>query len=35
MSTRVGFLRAVNVGRRRVAMSRVVALCEGLGYEDV
>lgn len=35
MSTRVGFLRAVNVGRRRVAMSRVVAVCEGLGYEDV
>ncbi|QKE84121.1 DUF1697 domain-containing protein [Arthrobacter sp. NEB 688] len=35
MSTRVGFLRAVNVGRRRVAMSRVVALCEGLGYDDV
>ncbi len=35
MSVRVGFLRAVNVGRRRVPMSRLVAVCEGLGYADV
>lgn len=35
MSVRVGFLRAVNLGRRRVPMSRLVAVCEGLGYADV
>ncbi|PKW27779.1 DUF1697 domain-containing protein [Phycicoccus duodecadis] len=35
MSVRVGFLRAVNVGRRRVPMSRLVTVCEGLGYADV
>ena len=35
MSVRVGFLRAVNVGRRRVPMSRLVAVCESLGYADV
>ena len=34
MSTRIAFLRAVNLGRRRVAMPRLVAVCEGLGYED-
>lgn len=28
-------MRAVNLGRRRVAMSRLVAVCEGLGYADV
>lgn len=35
MSVRIGFLRAVNLGRRRVSMSRLVAVCEGLGYADV
>jgi uncharacterized protein (DUF1697 family) len=35
MSVRVGFLRAVNVGKRRVPMSRLVTVCEGLGYADV
>jgi len=35
MSVRVGFLRAVNVGTRRVPMARLVAVCEGLGYADV
>lgn len=35
MSVRVGFLRAVNLGRRRVPMNRLVAVCEGLGYADV
>lgn len=34
MTVRVGFLRAVNVGKRRVAMSRLVAVAEGLGYAD-
>ena len=33
--THVGFLRAVNVGRRTVKMSRVVELVNGLGYDDV
>lgn len=35
MSVRVGFLRAVNVGKRRVPMARLVSVCEGLGYRDV
>ncbi len=35
MSVRVGFLRAVNLGGRRVPMTRLVAVCEGLGYADV
>jgi uncharacterized protein (DUF1697 family) len=35
MTVRIGLLRAVNVGRRRVAMSRLVAVCQGLGYDDV
>jgi uncharacterized protein (DUF1697 family) len=35
MSVRVGFLRAVNLGSRRVPMSRLVAVCESLGYADV
>jgi uncharacterized protein (DUF1697 family) len=35
MSTRIAFLRAVNLGRRRVPMPRLVAVCEGLGYTDV
>ncbi|HZN14943.1 MAG TPA: DUF1697 domain-containing protein [Acidimicrobiales bacterium] len=32
--TRVAFLRAVNVGRRTVAMSRLADVVRGLGYED-
>jgi uncharacterized protein (DUF1697 family) len=35
MSTRIGFLRAVNVGKRTVRMAKLVELCEGLGYTDV
>jgi uncharacterized protein (DUF1697 family) len=35
MSVRVGFLRAVNLGKRRVPMGRLVAVCEDLGYADV
>lgn len=35
MTEYVGFLRAVNVGRRTVAMKRVVEVCEQLGYTDV
>lgn len=35
MTVRVGFLRAVNLGKRRVAMSRLVCVCEDLGYSDV
>jgi uncharacterized protein (DUF1697 family) len=35
MTVRVGFLRAVNVGRRRVAMSRLAAVAEALGHADV
>jgi uncharacterized protein (DUF1697 family) len=34
MSVRVAFLRAVNLGNRRVPMSRLVAVCQGLGYDD-
>ena len=35
MSVRVGFLRAVNLGGRRVPMIRLVQVCESLGYADV
>ena len=35
MSVRVGFLRAVNLGKRRVPMARLVSVCEDLGYDDV
>lgn len=35
MTTRIGFLRAVNVGSRKVPMGRLVEVCEGLGYGDV
>ena len=35
MTTRVAFLRAVNVGKRTVAMARVVEIFEELGYEQV
>lgn len=33
--TRVAFLRAVNLGRRRVVNARLVELFESLGYRDV
>jgi uncharacterized protein (DUF1697 family) len=33
--THVAFLRAVNLGRRRVKMSSLVELTRGLGYSDV
>jgi uncharacterized protein (DUF1697 family) len=35
MSTRIAFLRAVNLGKRRVPMPRLAAVCEQLGYTDV
>lgn len=35
MTVRVGFLRAVNLGKRRVPMSRLKAVTEGLGHQDV
>jgi uncharacterized protein (DUF1697 family) len=35
MTTRVAFLRAVNLGRRTVPMARLVEIFEGLGYDDV
>lgn len=35
MTVRVAFLRAVNLGKRRVKMSRLVELVEGLGYDRV
>ncbi len=35
MTTRIAFLRAVNLGKRRVPMARLVEVCEGLGYDDV
>ena len=35
VSTRVAFLRAVNVGRRKVPMATLVEVCETLGYRDV
>jgi uncharacterized protein (DUF1697 family) len=35
MSTRVAFLRAVNLGTRKVPMKRLVQVCEGLGYRNV
>jgi len=34
MTTRIAFLRAVNLGRRRVAMSRLVDLFHDAGYPD-
>lgn len=34
MTTRIAFLRAVNLGRRRVRMSRLVEVVGGLGYDD-
>ena len=35
MTTRIAFLRAVNLGRRTVKMTRLVEVFEGLGYEGV
>jgi uncharacterized protein (DUF1697 family) len=35
MTTRVAFLRAVNLGKRTVRMARLVELVEGLGHSDV
>jgi len=35
MTTRIAFLRALNVGRRTVPMSRLVEVFEGLGYDGV
>ena len=35
MTKRIAFLRAVNLGRRRVPMARLVEECERLGYTDV
>ena len=35
MTTRVGFLRAVNLGKRTVPNARLAEIVEGLGYDDV
>ena len=35
MSRRIAFLRAVNLGRRRVNMAQLAQLVSGLGYADV
>jgi uncharacterized protein (DUF1697 family) len=35
MTKRVGFLRAVNVGKRSVRMPQLVEICEELGYRGV
>ena len=35
MTVRIGFLRAVNLGKRRVPMSRLVSVCQDLGYANV
>src|SRR6476620_2378773 len=35
MTVRVGFLRAVNLGKRKVEMARLKGGAEGLGYDDV
>ena len=35
MTTRIAFLRAVNLGTRRVAMPRLITVLEGLGATDV
>jgi uncharacterized protein (DUF1697 family) len=34
MAVRIAFLRAVNLGERRVPMSRLLSVCRGLGYAD-
>jgi len=35
VTTRIAFLRAINLGPRRVKMARLVEIVEGLGYESV
>jgi uncharacterized protein (DUF1697 family) len=35
VTTRVAFLRAVNLGKRTVKMARLVEIAEGLGYASV
>ena len=35
MTVRIGFLRAVNLGKRRVEMPRLKKIVEDLGYDDV
>ena len=35
MTTRVAFLRAVNVGKRTTPMARLIEIFEGLGYTNV
>ena len=35
MTTRVAFLRAINLGNRRVKMASLVEIVEGLGYDGV
>jgi len=35
MTTRVAFLRAVNLGKRTVRMAHLAEIVSGLGYEDV
>ena len=35
MTTRIAFLRGVNLGKRRVSMARLVKVLERLGYDDV
>jgi uncharacterized protein (DUF1697 family) len=35
MTVRIGFLRAVNLGKRRVEMPRLKKAVEGLGYRNV
>ena len=35
MTTRIAFLRAVNLGKRTVKMARIVEIVERLGYEQV
>jgi uncharacterized protein (DUF1697 family) len=35
MATRIAFLRAVNLGTRKVPMSRLVSICNELGYRGV
>ena len=34
MTVQIAFLRAVNLGKRRVLMSRLLSVCRGLGYAD-
>jgi uncharacterized protein (DUF1697 family) len=35
LTTRIAFLRAVNLGKRTVTMASLVEIVEGLGYDDV